>query len=334
MRASIYERRGPAREVLRIIDRPIPEPAAGEVRIKMAVSSVNPTDIKARSVWLGQTAMPAPLITPHRDGAGIIDKVGGGVDPARVGERVWLSVLDRARPFGTAAEYTTIPTHLAWKLPDRASFAEGAAIPIPALTAYCALFRDEPIKGKTVLVHGGAGAVGFYAVQLAKWGKAGKTIATISRDEQAAKARDAGADAVINYRLTDVQDQIEAAAGGVNAVHHIVDVNFGANAALDAALIANNGSLVAYGSDADASPSIPFYTFMQKDVLIRAAILYQIPQTLLAKAAADINRLLAEGRLKHQIASRFALDQIVEAHEMQESGRTIGKILIDIADFG
>ena len=252
----------------------------------------------------------------------------------RIGERVWLSVLDRARPFGTAAEYTTIPAHLAWKLPKRATLAEGAAIPIPALTAYCALFRDEPIKGKTVLVQGGAGAVGFYAVQLAKWGGAGKIIATVSREEQALKARDAGADDVINYKSADVQKQIEAAAGGANAVHHIVEVNFGANATLDAALIANNGSLVAYGSDADATPRIPFYTFMQKDVLIRAAILYEIPRLLLGQAAADINNLLAEGRLKHQIAARFPLDQIVDAHEMQESGRTIGKILIDITDLG
>ena len=334
MRAAVYECRGPAREVLRIIDRPVPEPAAGEVRVKMAVSAVNPTDIKARSTWLGQTAMPSPLVTPHRDGAGIIDKVGNGVDLARVGERVWLSVLDRARSFGTAAEYTTIPTQLAWKLPDHVTFAEGAALPIPSLTAYCALFRDGPITGKTILVHGGAGAVGFYAVQLAKWGGAGKIIATVSREEQATKAHVAGADCVVNYKSADVQKQIEAAAGGPNAVHHIVEVNFGANSDLDAKLIANNGSLVAYGSDANAMPRIPFYTFMQKDTLIRAAILYQIPRPLLVEAATDINNLLAEGRLKHQIAARFSLDQIVDAHEMQETGRAIGKILIDVADFG
>lgn len=332
MRAAIYERRGPAREVLKIVDRPIPEPAAGEVRIKIANSAINPTDIKARSMWLGQTAMPSAVVTPHRDGAGIVDKVGDGVDPARVGDRVWLSVLDRVRPFGTAAEYITVPAHLAWSLPDHVSFAEAAAMPIPALTAYCALVRDGPINGKTVLVQGGAGAVGFYAVQFAKWAGAGKVIATVSREEQADKARSAGADDVVNYKSADVRQRIEAAAGGPNAVHHIVEVNFGANAALDAALIANNGCLVAYGSDADATPRIPFYTFMQKDTLIRAAILYEIPRPLLAKAAGDINSLLAEGRLKHQIAARFPLDQIVQAHEMQENGRTIGKILIDIAD--
>ena len=185
-----------------------------------------------------------------------------------------------------------------------------------------------------MLVHGGGGAVGFYAVQLAKWGGAAKVIATVSREEQAARAREAGAHIVVNYKSPDVQQQIEAAAGGANAVDHIVEVNFGANAALDAALIAKNGAIVAYGSDADPSPRIPFYVFMQKDVMFRMAILYEVPHSLVTRAASDIVALLSEHRLKHQIAARFPLDQIAAAHEMQESGRTLGKILIDIADLG
>ena len=332
MRAVVYERRGPAREVLSLVERPMPEPGPGEVRVQIAVSAVNPTDIKARMLWNGQTAMPAPLVIPHRDGAGIIDKVGEGVDASRVGERVWLSVLDRARPFGTAADYMTVPSHLAWPLPQGTSFAEGAALPVPALTAYCALFREEPVRGRTVLVHGGAGAVGNYAVQLARWGGAGRIIATVSRDEQAGKARKAGADVVVNYKSGDVQKQIEAAAGGANAVHHIVEVNFAANAALDAAVIADNGTIVAYGSDADANPRFPFYVFMQKDVLLRMAILYVMPRSLISRAAADLVTLLSERRLSHQIAAHFPLDQIAAAHEMQESGRTIGKVLVDVAD--
>lgn len=331
MRAAIYERRGPAREVLRIADQPVPEPAPGEVRVRIAVSALNPTDVKARSLWNGQSAMPARVVIPHRDGAGIIDKVGEGVDASRIGERVWLSVLDRPRPFGTAAEYITVPSHLAWPLPQGTSFAEGAALPIPALTAYCALFREEPIRGRTVLIHGGAGAVGHYAVQLARWGGAGKIITTVSRDEQAARARGAGADVVVNYKSDDVQQQIEAAASGPNAVHHIVEVNFGANAALDAAVIADNGTIIAYGSDADANPRMPFYTFMQKDVLFRMAILYVMPRSIITRAAADLVTLMAERRLKHQIAAHFPLEQIAAAHEMQESGKTIGKILIDVA---
>jgi NADPH2:quinone reductase len=334
MRAAIYQRRGPARDVLQIVDQPTPEPGRGEVRVQVAVSALNPTDIKARSAWLGQTAMPQPLVIPHRDGAGVIDAVGPGVDAKRVGERVWLSVLERGRPFGTAAESITIPAEFAWRLPANTSFAEGAALPIPAMTAWCALFRDEPIEGKTVLVHGGAGAVGFYAVQLAKIGGAGKVIATVSRDAQAAKAKEAGADVVVNYKSADATHQIEAAAGGPNAVHHIVEVNFGANAVLDAAVIARNGTIVAYGSDSEPNPRIPFYVFMQKDVLFRMAILYEVPQALRERAAAALIGLLEKGALKHQIAARFPLDRIAEAHEMQESGSTIGKILIDVAPAG
>jgi NADPH2:quinone reductase len=271
---------------------------------------------------------------PHRDGAGVIDKVGAGVDPKRVGERVWVCVLERSRPFGTAADYIALPADLAWRLPDNTSFAIGAALPVPAMTAYCALFRDEPIKGKTVLVHGGAGAVGFYAIQLARWGGADKIIATVSRDEQAEKAKSAGADVIVNYKSPAAQREIEAAAGGPNAIHHIVEVNFAANAELDAAVIANNGTIVAYGSDAGATPQIPFYIFMQKDVLFRMAILYVVPKPLRDRAAADLIGLLEKNDLQHQIAARFPLERIAEAHEMQESGRTIGKILIDVADIG
>lgn len=331
MRAAVYDSKGAARDVLRIVDRPVPEPGPNEVRVRIAVSGLNPTDIKARKLPPGQTATRIPLTTPHRDGAGIIDKVGPGVAADRIGERVWASLLDRSMTFGTAADFALAPAHLAWRLPDGTSFAEGACIPIPALTAYCALFRDEPIKGKTVLVHGGAGAVGFYAVQLARWGGASKVIATVSREEQAAKARSAGAGAVIDYKSPHVLRLIEDAAGGPNAVHHIVEVNFGANVALDAALIAKNGTLAAYGSDAEANPRIPFSAFMQKDVLIRAAILYETPRDLIARAATDITSLLEKKVLQHQIAAQLSLDEIVDAHEKQESGQTIGKILVDIA---
>lgn len=331
MRAVIYERRGEARDVLQFADIAAPEPAAGEVRVRIAISAVNPTDTKARTDKFGQSAMPAPRVIPHRDGSGIIDKVGEGVDPARIGERVWVSVLDRPNPSGTAAEYAAVPAHFAWRLPRNVSFAEGAALPIPVLTAWCALFRDGPIAGKTVLVTGGAGAVGNYAVQLARRGGAGKVIATVSRDEQAAKAREAGAHEVVNYRSADAQLQLEQAAGGAARIDHIVEVNFAANIALDAAVIANNGSIVSYGSDAGPNPNVPFAALMQKDVSMRAAILYAMPRDLLARAAQDIISALEKGELKHQIATRMPLERIVEAHEMQESGRTIGKILLDVA---
>jgi NADPH2:quinone reductase len=331
MKAAIYDRRGPAREVLRIVDRPLPEPAAGEVRVKIAVSAVNPSDTKSRGTWLGATQMLFPQITPHQDGSGTIDKAGPGVDAKRVGERVWLYMAQRVRPFGTAAEYTCVPAERAVPLPAQASFSDGACLGIPAMTAHYALFKEGPVTGKTVLVTGGAGGVGFYGVQLAKWGGAKKVIATVSRDAQAEQARRAGADEVVNYKAGDAIEAIRKAAGGPAAVDHIVEVAFGANIAQNVTVLARNGVIAAYGSDAEPEPRIPYWALTQKDASLRALLIYEAPQSARDAAARDINRMIGEGRMVHQVAARFPLERIVEAHEAMESGRVVGKILVDVA---
>ena len=295
------------------------------------MSAVNPSDTKGRGAWLGATQMLFPLITPHQDGSGTIDKVGEGVVAARVGERVWVYMAQRGRPFGTAAEYTCVPTERAVLLPRAASFADGACLGIPVMTAHYCLFRDGPVTGKTVLVQGGAGGVGFYGVQLAKWGGARKVIATVSRDEQAAQARFAGADAVVNYKQADAIEQVRAVAGGPAAVDHIVEVNFGANVAMDMAVIARNGVIASYGSDSNPEPKLPYTGFTQKDATLRMALIYEAQQSSRDHAARDINAMLRDGRLKHQIAARFPLDKIVAAHEAMESGKTMGKLLVDVA---
>ena len=331
MQAATYDRRGPAREVLKVAERPTPEPAPGEVRVKVAVSAVNPSDTKGRGTWLGATQMLFALITPHQDGSGVIDKVGAGVPASRVGERVWVYMAQRGRPFGTAAEYTCVPSERAVTLPAMASFADGACLGIPVMTAHYCLFRDGPVTGKTVLVQGGAGGVGFYGVQLAKWGGAKKVIATVSRDAQAAQARLAGADAVVNYKQADAIEQVRAAAGGPAAIDHIVEVNFGANVAMDIAVIARNGVIGSYGSDSNPEPVLPYGAFTQKDVTLRVALIYEARQSSRDTAARDINAMLEKGQLKHQIAARFPLEQIAAAHEAMESGKTVGKLLVDVA---
>lgn len=332
MKAVVYDRRGPAREVLRLVERPIPEPGPGEVRIKVAVSALNPSDLKARSGQNASAPMLYPLATPHRDGAGIIDKCGPGVDPTRVGERVWFNQILKQHPFGSAAEYTLAASHLVWRLPEVASFAEGACLPIPAVTAHAALMRDRPLVGRNVLIQGGAGGVGYYAVQLAKWAGACAVIATVSREEQAAVAREAGATSVVNYKAVDARQQIEAAAGGPNAIHHIVEVNLAVNAALDAAVLADGGVIAAYASDADQQPRIPFRGFNPKDAILRFVGLSAMAEEDRARAAADIVRLLEERRLKHRIAARFPMERTVDAHELLESGTVVGKVLIDVAE--
>jgi NADPH2:quinone reductase len=330
MKAAFYESRGAARDVLKIGERPTPTPGPGEVRVKIAVSAVNPSDIKARGTWMNMTAMPFPAVIPHQDGSGTIDQVGDGVDKGRIGERVWVYMAQRGRPFGTAAEYTVVPAQRAVKLPAKASFEDGACLGIPTMTAHYALFRDGPITGKTVLVQGGAGAVGFYAVQLAKWGKAKKVIATVSRDEQAVRAKDAGADVIVNYRQPDVVAKIREAAGGDAAVERIVEVNIGANILTDLAVLARNGIVSAYGSDSNMEPKLPFGGFLQKDATLQTLLIYEAPQSARDAAARDVNALIESGTLKHQTANRFSLDQIVAVHEAQESGKTVGKLLINI----
>jgi NADPH2:quinone reductase len=326
MRAAWYERNGPAAEVLEVGDLPVPEPEPGEVRVRVICSGLNPTDVKSRA---GSRPMLFPRVVPHQDGAGVIDAVGPGVPAARVGERVWLYIVQWQRPWGTAAEYTVVPAGLAVSLPDRTSFADGACLGIPAVTAHRCLFADGPIAGQTVLVTGGAGAVGHYAVQLAKWAGA-RVIATVSSDEKAAVAMAGGADHTVNYRTEDAAERILQLTGGAG-VDRIVEVDFGGNLAVTRAVLKDNGVVAAYASMGDPEPRLPFYPLMSKNASLRLVLLYTMPAEAKARAAADIGRLVGEGRLLHRIGARFPLERIVEAHEAQESGTVIGNIVVEVA---
>lgn len=327
MRAAEYRQRGPAREVLRIVELPVPEPGPGEVRVRVAVSAVNPTDTKSRNPRGADTSMEFPAVTPHMDGAGVIDAVGEGVDRRRLGERVWIWMAQRRRPRGTAAEWCVVPSDRAAPLPEGASLEEGACLGIPAMTAHHALFAHGPLAGRSVLVQGGAGAVGFYAVQIARWAGAARVIATVSREEQAARAREAGADAVLDRTAGDLAERIRAEAP--EGIDRVVEVAFGSNLALDLAVLARNGVIAAYASDAVPTPEVDFRAFMLKDARFHGVLIYEAPPFALAAAARDINAMIAEGRLVHQVGLRLPLSRIVEAHEAMEAGRTVGKILLD-----
>src|SRR5487761_1072175 len=239
MKACWYEKTGPAREVLILGEMPAPEPGPGEVRVKIAVSAVNPSDTKGRSGWRGRP-VAFPRVVPHQDGAGTIDKIGSGVDPKRVGERVWVYMAQRGRPFGTAAEYTTVPSERAMTLPDNA--------------------------GKAILVQGGAGAVGFYAVQLAKLGGARAVIATVGRPETATRAKEAGADAMIDYAKENVVERVAALLKNKTPLDRVVEVAFGKNIDADVALLKSGGVIATYSSDAVAEPAVPFTAMLLKDL--------------------------------------------------------------------
>ncbi|MFS2150711.1 NADPH:quinone reductase [Rhizobium sp. Rhizsp42] len=326
MKAAFYDRQGNAKDVLQVGALADPAPGPGEVRVFVRVSSVNPTDLKARAGY-GGAPMAFPRIIPHQDGAGIIDAVGEGVSETRVGERVWIYEAQAGRPSGTAAQYTVVPAERAVPLPDNVSFEIGACLGIPALTAHRCLFADGDIRGKRVLVQGGAGAVGTAAILLAKW--AGAWVATtISRPEQADVARNAGADLIINRRTDDIPTVVMMATGG-GGVDRIVEVDLAANIQTDLSCIATNGVISSYAAaDAKEAVALPALRAMLKAVLVRFVFVYSVPGDAKKTAVEALTACLQAGAYNPAIAARYPLDQIAAAHEAQESGKLIGKVLV------
>ncbi len=327
MRAAFYERTGPAIEVLQLAELPTPEPGTGEVRVRLACSGVNPSDVKSRA-GLRTKELAFPRIVPHSDGAGIIDRVGEGVSPARIGERVWVWNAAWKRPFGTAAEFVVLPAAQAVALPPEVAFDAGACLGIPALTALHAVRMDGGVAGKTVLVTGGAGAVGHYAVQMARLAGARLVLATASSAEKAALARQAGADEVIDYRREDVAARALAAAAGAG-VDRVIEVDFAANVDASLAAVRAEGDIVVYGSGR-AAIEVPFFPAILKNVRVRFFIVYNLAAADRAAAIAQLASWLRDGKLLHNIAARLPLASIAQAHELVESGAAAGNVVIMI----
>jgi NADPH2:quinone reductase len=330
MKAVWYERRGAAREVLQFGDMDAPEPQVGEVLVRVRATGINPSDTKSRA-GAGARPNPWPRIIPHQDGAGIIERVGEGVDPARVGERVWIYEAQLGRPFGCAAQYVAVPAGNAIPLPEGVSFEEGACLGVPALTAHRCVFGDGPVGGQTVLVTGGAGAVGFYAVQFAKLGGA-RVIATVSREEQAEVARKAGADFIINRREEDVSGHIAEITGAPDGrgIDRIVDVAFGANLETTLKVLKVRGVISSYASDEVPVPALPFWPLAGLDATVHFVLVYVMGDQAHAEAIAATADALRSGQLRHHIGARFNLDRTIEAHEALESGKTIGKVVVEV----
>lgn len=324
MKAVRYERLGPAADVLEVVDIARPEPGPGEVRVKVVYSGVNPTDWKSRG---GSTARPGSgHQIPHHDGSGVIDAVGEGVDRSRLGQRVWLYLVAAGRPWGTAAEWTVVPQQQAVPLPGSASFALGASVGIPALTAHRCLFADGDIAELPVLVSGGAGAVGHFAIELAKRAGA-RVVATVSGDDKAALARAAGADLVVNYRDADAIDQIKVFA---ERVARVVEVNLAVNLSLDLALSGPQTVIVAYAADAP-DPTLPVRACMTANVMLRFVLLYTMPSDALQRAVAAVTDALAAGALTELPVHRFPLEECAAAHDAVQSG-AVGKVLLHIGE--
>lgn len=325
MRAAWYTKLGSAQYVLEVGEREVPSPGPGEVRVRLRASGVNPVDVKRRAG--GRGGMGSELVVPHFDGAGVIDEVGDGVDSGRLGNRVWVYEAQWGSNFGTAAEFATVPASRAVALPANASFPEGACLGIPALTAHRCVYADGPVEGHTVLVTGGAGAVGAYAIQCARLGGA-RVLATVSGDVKGRTARAAGADTVINYREEDVTARVMELTEG-EGLDRIVDVEMGGNLDASIAMLKPNGVISAYASEGEPQPAVPFYTLLYKNLTLRFELVFLMPEEAKQQAVKDLTKWLTDGELRHTIAEKFSLEDIAAAHEAVESG-PLGKVLLDL----
>ncbi|MDM0050564.1 NADPH:quinone reductase [Variovorax sp. J22R115] len=327
MRAAYYERTGRADEVLLIGELPDPQPEPGEVRVRMQWSGVNPSDVKARAGSRGPTP-PFPRIVPHSDGMGLIDAVGEGVDPKRIGERVWTWNAAWERASGTAAQYIALPERQAVPLPENVPGEVGACLGIPALTALHAVLSDGGVSGQRVLVAGGAGAVGHYAIQFARLLGAAQVLSTVSNESKEAVARNAGATEVINYRKANVAQAVLDATSG-EGVDRVIEVDIAANAALDLEIIRHEGLWVVYGSGSREF-SLPFFPLISKNVLARFFMVYRLSSADRQRAISLLTDWLRRDLLKHSIGQQFSLDQIADAHSAVEMGGAMGNVVLAI----
>jgi NADPH2:quinone reductase len=338
MRAMVYSEHG-GPEVLRLVDRPVPEPGPGEVRVRVQVSGVNPTDWKTRRGSRG--GPPAGDLVPNQDGAGVVDAVGPGDHPRRVGERVWLWEAAWQRADGTAQEYVVVPARQAVPLPEGASFDLGASLGIPALTAHRCLTVAEggpdrlapgTLAGRTVLVAGGAGAVGNAAIQLARWAGA-EVVTTVSSPEKARLAAAAGAQHTVNYRTGDAAEAIRTAAP--DGVHLVVEVAPGANAAIDQAVLASAGTVAVYATEPGTGDlTLPVFPLMARNVRYQFVLVYTVPAEAKAHAVEDVCAAVSAGAIRVGKDAglplhRYPLERAADAHAAVEAG-AVGKVLIDV----
>jgi NADPH:quinone reductase len=315
VRAAWYGRQGPADEVFQIGELPAPQPAPGEVRVQVTYSGVNPGDTKKRRGWLG-SAMPYPQVIPHSDGAGVIESVGDGVDPGRVGRRVWVFGAQSYRPFGTAAQLTAVPAWQAVDLPDEVSDETGACLGIPGITAHRAVFADGPVTGMTVLVHGVLGGVGALAAQLAHWGGA-TVIGTVRNHDDLKRVNTSSVAHPVALDQPDPVDAIRDHAP--HGVDRIIEVAFSDNADLDAAVVKNQAVIAAYATRHDR-PDFPFWPMLFDNVTIRLLGSDDFPMQAKQQAAADLTAAASDGALSIAIGPALPLERVAEAHDRVDAG--------------
>lgn len=326
MKAAWFESFGPARDVLIIGEQPKPGAGPGEVLVRLHTSGVNPSDVKKRA-GSAPALLDHGFVIPNSDGAGLIEAVGADISPSRIGERVWVYQAQHGRRFGTAAQYVALDASRAVPLPDNTSYEIGACIGIPVMTAHRCVFADGPVQGQTILVTGGAGRVGYYAIQWAK-GAGARVIATASNPADEVLCRSVGADAVCNHREAGWGERVKALNGG-QPVDRVIDVEFGANLPEVLQCIRTSGTIATYASMQVREPQLPFLRMMYMDLTLRLVIVYSMPESAKQHAIADIVTALSAGTLQHRVAHVVPLAELARANELIERGGFTGCVVVD-----
>ena len=325
MKAAWYEQFGKAAEVLTIGELEDPQPGSGEVLVRLHTSSVNPSDVKKRAGSF-PNLLDDGYVIPHSDGAGVIEAVGEGVSSDRIGNDVWVYQAQYGRRFGSAAELVVVGDERAPPLPEGASYEVAACLGIPVMTAHRCVFADGPVAGQTILITGGSGRVGHYAIQWAHQGGA-RVIATACNDEDDRACKEAGAAAVVSHREEDWSAKALAANDG-QPIDRVIEVEFGANLAEVLNLVRIGATIATYSSTQVPQPKLPFYRMMYQDLRIRLVIVYAMPEEAKQRAIADIDEALRAGTLQHRVAHVVELDEIAKAHELIENGGFRGCVVV------
>jgi len=327
MKAAWFENFGSPEDVLQVGEQPQPIAEEGQVLVKLVTSGVNPSDVKKRAGSF-PNLLDGGLVIPHSDGAGVIEAVGNGVSPRRIGERVWVYQAQYGRRLGTAAEYVTLETQRVIKLPHNTNFDVGACMGIPAMTSHRCVHADGDIQGQTLLITGGAGRVGYYAIQWAVMAGA-EVISTASNSSDRDLCLALGAKAVVNHREEDWGQQVLVATSG-KKVDRVIDVEFGANLPQILGCIAPNGVIATYSSTQVKTPSLPFLDMMYMDLTLRMVIVYAMPESAKQAAIAAISIALEQEKLEHRVAHVVPLEKISKAHELIEIGGFGGCVVVSM----
>ena len=327
MKAISFAEFGPANQVLKVSEWATPDPGPGEVLVKLRTTGVNPSDVKKRAGGF-PNLLDNGAVIPHSDGAGVIEGVGSGVPTSRIGERVFVYQAQYARLHGTAADYVAIDSLRAPGLPDNTAFDVGACVGIPILTAHRCVFADGDVADQWVLVTGGAGRVGYYAIQWAQRAGA-RVIATASNETDALACREAGAEQIVNHREPGWGRQVVEQLGG-SQIDRAIDVEFGANLPELLDCLRTGATIATYSSTVVPEPSLPFRTMMFMDLTVRMVIVYAMPEKAKAQAVADTQALLAEGGLRHRIAHTLPFAEMARAHEIIEEGSVRGCVVVTL----